>query len=190
MKRTILAASLALACLTPTAALAQEEAGTRIGLGTSFGAEMTIFNEDLLFIPLSFNNIYVPILVGESLRLEPEIGFFRYGDTDDAANVLRIGTGVFYMTWIENMELYVGFRVGLSYLFESGDDNDSRTDIYFGPAGGAEHFFADYFSLGVEIQLNYIRIGDLDRGFPGSRAQNNEHLVSTRGMILARFYFN
>jgi len=74
-----------------------------------------------------------------------------------------------------------------SYFKSPLDEWDrSKIDFYIGPALGAEYLFTKRFSLGGEIQLNFISIGQWDGDLS---AENSESVVRTKPLIFVRWYF-
>ena len=84
----------------------------------------------------------------------------------------RVGAVIAYATAIASMKLYYGINIGIilsSTSFEmTGEDSEdnSKTDFFVGPAIGGEYMFSDNFSLGGEIQINYISVGQFDEDLP------------------------
>lgn len=159
---------------------------TRLGIGISAASDVALGSSELLFVPLSLANIYIPIHVSSHFRLEPEIGLLRStfssnGFKGSATNI-RIGLGIFAQSPKEKMNFYYGLRAGVIQLFESsGGNDDSTTDFYIGPACGGEYFMNTNASLGGEVQLNYIAF---DQNGNSSYA-----VLTTRTQIFLRWYF-
>ena len=85
-----------------------------------------------------------------------------------------------------SMNYYYGIDIGAILSSQSSSSTDrSKTDFYIGPAIGGEYMFSDNFSLGGEIQVNYIKLGNFDEDSDASTS-----LVSTRGKIILRWYVN
>jgi hypothetical protein len=91
--------------------------------------------------------------------------------------------------------LYVGPRVVMiressSTSFTGSPGSSShQTNWSFGLAIGGEHFFSPHFSLGGEVQLNYISIGDTvyePSGGPTPSTSNS--MITNNGLIFIRLY--
>jgi hypothetical protein len=137
-------------------------------------------------------SIYIPVTFNE-VRLEPEIGFYRSHEedqnTESTLTMFQIGTGGFMFEQVNSTVVYYGGRVGITLITEEFSSNnanvdDSRTNFYIGPAFGAEHMFSDNFSLGGELQLLYISIGQVE----GAGSDAKENLFSTFGTLFVRWY--
>lgn len=210
MNKSILVVLLSLLFVINTnTATAGEDLDTsvhRFGVGTSFGSDNIIaYGGDgsplmAMMLPYSFTNFYFPMLLSGKIKVEPEIGFFRqsrsYGDnsysSSSSFNSFRFGMGIFYAPVVGRTVFYIGIRGGFNmYIMASESDgessDDSETDFFIGPAAGAEYFLSDHFSLGAEMQFNYISPADWSSGY-GS-GDESEYYLSTRSHVFARFYF-
>lgn len=137
--------------------------------------------------------IYVPIDFG-SFRIEPEFGLRRFsseqGDVEASETSIILGTGVFAEgATVANTVIYYGGRVGIARYSESietpaGDNDESVTDLFLGPAVGAEYYFSERFSLGGEAQLMFTAIGQEDDDDDGSAS-----LLQTGAILFVRWYF-
>ena len=166
--------------------------GTRIGLGVSLTASGG--SVDLFETVLSPASIYVPITFGK-FRIEPEFGIFRVssesgGDfpRSSTSTVLQFGTGLFAVNRIDKTLLYYGARFGLTRMSDSFDsngssDSSSRTNIYGGPALGAEYMFSEHFSLGGEAQLIYLSVGSTDDN------DDTGSVLRSRALFFSRWHF-
>ncbi len=174
-----------------------EPAKFRIGLGTSLGSETLATGDlDWMLLPISFSNFYIPMTISDLVTVEPEFGYFRYGtsdsDSESSNDLIRFGMGLFYTPIFGRTALHFGIRFGIiSYSSEYSEDGfsneESKTDFFIGPALGAEYFFSDQFSLGAEVQLNYIDIGD----WKSDEFSNgpDKYYFSNRTQVFIRFYF-
>lgn len=193
--------------------------GVHVGLGAGlspFG--LVLFDNDIVPPAQAGGGLYVPIDIGESLRVEPEVGLFRYSTsrTSDgleesaAYTSLRFGSGVFYrMALGESSGAYVGGRLGLVLNSETDENyqpdatgnetktttTESRTDLSVALAGGGEHFFTPHFSLGAEAQLGMLFQGDETREREpaeeqtGPTVETSGFVLETRSLLFARVYF-
>jgi hypothetical protein len=167
----------ALAALVAASAAQAQVPAHAIGIGVSLNPSALIMsdNESTLMLPIGFGNIYVPIIVGPHLKIEPEVGIWRTSSSfsgtgyssSSTGTMLRVGAGVFHLVRVGGgTALYVGPRVAMvrtssSSTYSSGTPSSShQTNWSLGLAIGGEHFFSPHFSLGGEVQLNYITIGD------------------------------
>ncbi|MFT3917590.1 MAG: hypothetical protein QM704_26940 [Anaeromyxobacteraceae bacterium] len=179
---TLAASLLALATpalAAPPAAQAQPVqqpagAGPKIGLGIALNSDPTFSSPA---------EILVPIILNPTIRVEPSLGIFSRnvdGGTDTRNFVL--GVGVLAGKQVAPAtELLFGGRLKLGFAkFDNGVTSDSGTDILIAGAAGAEHWFSDKFSLGLEAQLGYYALSNVSGDASG---------FFTQGALTARVYF-
>ncbi len=179
---------------------AQETAKIRTGFGVTFGKELFLFDEgdaSGLTLPFDFANVSV-VIRGTKFRLEPRLGYFRFSRSSSTS----FGSGKFtFSNWRlgalvaankikGSTNYYYGANLGLIFTsqssnFGSDSDSESKTDFFIGPAIGGEHMFSENFSLGGEIQVNYISMGEFNGE---SSIDVSQTAISTRGMIVVRWY--
>lgn len=158
-------------------------------------------------------NIYVPILISPQFRLEPSLNFARTSEetttdnttTTDTTLGFGVGIGAFY-NWSpgRHTAVYVGPRLGVQYSAQSNEvaagsttttQDISRTNIHLGVGLGGEYFFAKAFSLGGEVQLNYVIVGEPTVETSGGNDNNNngpetsESRIGTGSQVFVRWYF-
>jgi hypothetical protein len=159
----------------------------RIGFGVGFG-QTNIFGSggDLasVALPIDFSNFSV-VFRKENFRIEPSLGYFSYSSSSDndeySSSNFRIGSIFALASSRGSMNYYYGIDIGA--VFGSTTDN-SWTDFYIGAVTGGEYMFSDNFSLGGEIQLSYISIGQ-----SGDNDSNrSESFISTKSMVILRWY--
>jgi hypothetical protein len=154
-RTTTLLPLLLAAALAPAAASAQREAGRRVGLGVGIES-------------LNGGTIYVPINVGPSLRVEPQVGLLAFeGDPGDDFSRIDLGVGfLFRMPVSPAVQSYVGPRLVLSFVSDEenvggGEFQDaSGIDVRVVGALGGEYYPHPAFSFGVEAQLGFTAVGD------------------------------
>ncbi|MCK5742648.1 MAG: outer membrane beta-barrel protein [Chlorobi bacterium] len=180
--------------------------GTKIGLGISLNPASLFNSGEMMFLPVSMMNIYLPIQFGNSFRLEPEFGIYRDseiikndldGDIERIYSFYRIGLGAFKtIKPANNFLMYFGPRIGvLMVSSERNYSNDpdrtsSQNIIIIGGSVGGEYYLSDHFSLGAEVQLNFFSYGD-EEETPESQfdSESSQTVITTNGLIFARFYF-
>lgn len=168
-----------------------QEKENRIGIGVSIGRQII---EEMEYRAFEYTRFYVPIIVSSHFRLEPEIGYYRYSgsgeDWKESRKRLSIGCGIFFITRKGKVDIYYGARLGListSYFYETTTylRDESRTDFYIGPAIGGEYFFSNHFSLGGEIQINHISIGQ----WSDEIGDASESIIRIKPLVFVRWYF-
>jgi hypothetical protein len=177
----------------------------RIGFSVGFGQGFNfIGGSDLsvLTLPIDFADFSV-VIRGKNFRFEPTLGYFStssssksstsgYTSESDFSNV-RLGAIIAYAVSKGSMRFYYGIDIGVILSSESSSStapgststDESKTDFFVGPAIGGEYMFSENFSLGGEIQINYISIGQFNGS---SQTDVSQSAVSSRGKIVLRWY--
>ena len=198
-------------------ALAQtEESNVQFGFGVGMSRDFPIIlTEDFesFTLPIDFANFSF-LIRGKNFRIEPSLGYYTYstegsteyypGETyhsEYSTSNFRIGAVIAYNnSSVESMNFYYGIDVGVilisvssssssPYPYPTNQSTDlSRTDFFIGPAIGGEYMFNRYFSLGGEINVNYISVGNLSDG--DDESDTTTWLISSRGAIYVRWYVN
>ncbi|MFC2129998.1 outer membrane beta-barrel protein [Bacteroidota bacterium] len=184
---------------------------TKIGIGVSLNPTALIGNDgEMFFLPASMMNIYLPIQIGKTFRIEPEVGFYSQTsditDNDNKGRVrtnsfTRFGIGGFYtLQPAKNFQMYFGPRIGVLMTYSerdyanseyNTDSETSQTIITIGGSFGGEYFLSDYFSLGLEVQLNYFNYGEpVEKPDDYAPKDYSQSIFTTNGLIFARLYFN
>lgn len=164
----------------------------RLGFGVGFGQGYNFFGGEefsVITLPIDFTDFSVVIRT-KNFRFEPTFGYFSssYKNTisqityESSSSNLRLGTVLAYATAIASMNLYYGINTGVILSSEKNESSGSsstdrsKTDFFVGPAIGREYMFSENFSLGGEIEINYISIGNFD-----DDSDVSSSAVSTRG---------
>jgi hypothetical protein len=211
----------ALLLLFVVSANAQDDR-TRFGFGVGVGMNSLLGSPDegdfsVLSIPASFAN-FTFVIRGKSFRIEPNFGFFSISQDTDyeeddgitykqemSSSNFRVGAVIAYATAIGATNLYYGLNIGIisssasidekwSGYGQSGTESDkgSKTDFAIGGAIGGEYMFSDNFSLGGEIQINYISVGQFDWKLDEGVTKNDvsTSIISTNAIVMLRWYVN
>lgn len=200
MPRASLAALLLIAGGLPLAAQDAPAASTepqvgKWGIGVSL-SPTALFLDDAGFLPIGFNNFLIPIRVGVGMTIEPEFGLFRSssnsGGGSSSFNNLRLGIGLLMpLTEREALRPYTGARLGVSRNKATSNFGVSQTtrqnSWYISGVLGAQHFFSRHFSLGGEVQLTRINVGEETGG--GAPPGNDQSFVTTAGLVMLRWFF-
>ncbi|WP_242341180.1 MULTISPECIES: outer membrane beta-barrel protein [Anaeromyxobacter] len=128
--------------------------------------------------------VYAPINVAPTLRIEPSLGVLtqdRPAGQVDRSDV-TVGVGVFYVQRLAApFDLYMGGRFKLNFASrDNGTNDESGTDVILAAAIGGEHYLTTNFSLGAEAQLGFRSDSD---------ASGDSSGVFTTGLAFLRFYF-
>ena len=184
-----------------------EDNNVQFGFGVSLSSELSMYSVygeigvyQIITQPINMANFSM-IIKGSFFRFEPSIGYYTissdysepgYGYEKSNSNIRLGAVLALNNDPIESVDFYYGIDFGFilsSYSRTSsgsGESTDeSKTDFFIGPAVGGEYMFNKHFSLGGEINLNYISIGHYD-----SEGDYASWAISTRGMIFLRWYVN
>ena len=199
MSTTSRVAAMCLLFATPL--LAQETQPTakepvRVGIGVSLNPAIILI-PTTGFLPFGISNFLIPIKVGKTATLEPEIGIFRtseeQGGTTQSLSSWRVGLGVLFdMKTRDLLTPYAGARFGFSRTKEDDSATETTQSSWFmGAVLGAQHFFSPHFSLGGEIQLVRTSIGDADvsPAPPFPIPESSQSAISTSGLVILRWFF-
>lgn len=170
---------------------AQEESTNKYG----FGVNLYSNRFGSLFSNTDLTSFYVTMQVGETFRIEPEIGLLSVSIDENNGDKIsfseaKLGLGLFYVVNPnKTTSLFVGPRIGFLRYAETEDESGSEesmsaTDFYIGLCTGAEHHFSKHFSLGGEIQLEYIKCGKI------SSTSDSIKSFGHNALLTVRWYFN
>ncbi len=170
----------------------------QFGIGVGVASSGTIITNSTTQdgeVDLSPTSIYLTFR-NKAFRLEGEFGILRLSATDSEEEDFRFsrtgfhfGLGVFYSKNNASSNLYLGARIGRifnneTYKDGSYDEEDKRDDTFIAPTLGFEYNFDSHFSLGGEVQVNYLLFGNVD-----SEDTSEYSILRTRTIIFVRYYF-
>ncbi|HEX9399105.1 MAG TPA: hypothetical protein VF912_03255 [Anaeromyxobacter sp.] len=203
MKISLRAAAAVAALALSAPALAQQQtaqgAHPRVGLGVSMnssllGPVVTLGAAD--FAPPS--NLYVPIYLSPSFRLEPQIGWLSVhddgSDTTDSAFALGVGA-LFVKPVAAATNLYGGARLVSTWLKDEQRagtfvERLTRRNTTLAGVFGGEWLPSAWFSIGIEAQLEFTAIGDPKlRTAAGTATGQGGSAKATEGLLFMRVYF-
>lgn len=181
----------------------------KVGIGASVNASSIItFNggSSSLVYPIGFMNILIPISF-EQFRLEPEFGDYAMTSEETSAsitstdryNIIRMGLAAHYVhSFGDQSQFYIGPRVTFFMVnSNSAATNDPTeeernwTDILIGASLGGEYLFSSHFSLGAEVQMNYISHGNPEvKPEPMVATEESGSILSNNAALIIRWYFN
>lgn len=177
------------------------------------------FLQTVPLVNISAIVFYVPINVTDKFRLEPSIGLFSMTTTNsdvsststDASTVTTVGIRGTYRSNLSNsLDLYVGPRLELGFISSKNDysytapgtisgskSSSTETDVTVGAVVGAECFPIRKFSIGGEINLNYVSFGNPDNNevyFPPpayptiNTNKRDQYAIYTGALLFVRWY--
>lgn len=195
--RFALAALAALAVSSPASAQQQRpRVGVGVGLGTFDFNVSALANGFPAAVP---DSIYVPIALGPTFRIEPQIGVATLNQDTGynpsvETSVVSIGLGAFWLIPAsDQLDVYVGGRVvrtsyssKLKFDPPRGTETTDGADMRIIPAVGGEFSLHPRFSLGAEVQLQLVSFGDRTVSTGGTVPGGSG--VQTAGLVFARVY--
>lgn len=126
-------------------------------------------------------DIVIPFWISSTFKLSPAVSFIS---VSDAGRDYSIGFILNKYLKKSKVSPFIGLRGGL--LIASPDQGDSVTDSVIGVSFGGEYFIDNFFSFGLEAQLN-ASISDNKStrfGNPGGS------IINTSMAIFGSIYFN
>lgn len=196
MKNTLRAA-VALALLASSAPAPAQEAQPRLGLGLSMNTTLigSLFSGG---VTAPATQLYVPVYVTRNIRLEPSIGWV-YG-TDDEQDVtdstFALGIGALYVAPLRaQTQLYAGLRLASIWMEDqdrvfTSTETTTQQNTVVAAVLGAEYLPVPWFSVGVEGQIEYVAVGDIETESGGTTSsEDGGSLTSTQGLFFLRAYF-
>lgn len=201
--RLLSTAVLALLLALPAPARAQIDVDdAHIGVGVMLSDIRTIFTGGVETGSIPIPSFLVSVDVGETLRIEPVVGFTRVrseanfpgGDSQESTvTAFRLGVGVFARSLRDETGLYYGARVGYNRasMDEGGEgESESVGGFFVGPTVGGSYFFSEYLSIGGDVELRYARFNrEEDIGIAGETAEYTTSTISMRPSLVVRFFF-
>jgi hypothetical protein len=119
-------------------------------------------------------SVYATVNLGESFRLEPNLGYWYIGKGASAASIVtgavepnggyavQVGLGGFYVVRpLRPLAIYGGARIGMIFsgtsatLLDQTSVSASASDLYVSPTLGIEWSIVRAFSVGAEAQMAF-----------------------------------
>jgi hypothetical protein len=190
---------------------------TRIGFGVSL--EKTLIElypqsntgSAQLFdiLPVGFTTFSIPILIGGKTRIEPEIGYVRFGssaegqglDYENSSTMLQLALGISGGKRVDNLLYSFGVKAGIvrqsstskyEDLGQATESETSQLNFHIGPILGAEYFFISGLSLGAQVGFSYVHVGELDvesDDLPEEEPEISRHIIGNNAKITLRWYY-
>ncbi len=129
--------------------------------------------------------ILIPVWVGEKTVIAPAFEL-KFGEKIGTDFAVGLATRMYLKT--EKLCPYYGFKLGALVNIPSSAneiDTETKIDLVGGLAFGAEYFFVDNFSVGVELQGNITKSGTNSARFGNPGGIN----FNTGTMVIATIYF-
>jgi hypothetical protein len=168
------------------------------------GSAMDMSSVDIL--PVDFTTFSIPVLISGHASVEPEFGFVRsstshensIGESESSFSILQLGLGMSGVKKVENLLYTFGIKAGISrvssYSKSSGSEYKMRQlNFHFGPVLGVEYFFVPKLSMGAQVGVSYIKIGDREIDYDDIINEEDESsdqfMIGNNGRISLRWYY-
>jgi hypothetical protein len=145
-----------------------QEGGFETKVGLSASLQSTQFD------------IMVPIWASDHFSIAPAFGAVW---ADEGGSDIHLGLVPRFFFHKDKIAPYVGARIGL--LIAAPKGGESTTDVITGVAFGGEYFLDEYFSFGVESQINVTISSEKSARF-GNPGKAN---LNTAAAVFATVYF-
>ncbi|HVO72865.1 MAG TPA: hypothetical protein VMT35_02480 [Ignavibacteriaceae bacterium] len=176
-----------------------------MGVGISLNPNFIFTNSENVYYSLTNPTSFYLIFNISNIRFEPEFGYYTYSNDynydrsseTQAYSTLRTGLRIFCEIIMESsFKLYAGPRLGLIFTSSkfsyTGAEEEKTTELDFisGICTGGEYLFSQHFSIGGEVQLNYIILGEPESSHPGfSSSSRSASETGTNTEVFFRWYF-
>lgn len=184
---------------------------SKIGFGISFNPLLAMDDNKEALFPKSYANFYLPVQDTTYFMYEFEFGIqsqsSEIADANDSTtkstnSLISFGIGGFYTFQPEkSVNIYIGPRISIALLFTEEEyyansnnalsSDISQTILNVGAVFGGEYYLSNYFSLGLEAQLNVFTFFEPNI-IPSENSYKayRKNQISTNWLIFARIYFN
>jgi hypothetical protein len=129
--------------------------------------------------------IMLPVWISNDIVLAPVFDL-KYAESIGTDFNLGLVSKFYFKN--EKVSPYFGLRVGTAINLPSHDnevETGNKIDLIGGPAFGAEYFFDEHFSFGIELQGNLTKSDEYSYRFGNPDGLN----FNTATMIYASIYF-
>ena len=125
-------------------------------------------------------DIIVPVWISNSIKIAPAVSYISVSDVGSDFSI-----GVILNSYFRRAKVspYIGFRAGTLIL--SPENGDSVGDTILGASFGGEYFIDDYFSFGIEAQVNVSMSDEKSNRFGNPDGTN----INTGMAVFGSIYF-
>lgn len=137
----------------------ENEKSLKFGIAATMETSSDVFEDGFhRYTDIGFSKILLPVIFKSLVKIEPEIGY-RSGDGKYVDYKLwQIGLGIFYYSKYNDINIYLGPRIGFeklsSPLYNIDDEMETTTSYNYGLTLGSEYFLSKHFSIGSDVQIN------------------------------------
>lgn len=165
--------------------------------------------------------IYFPVMLAKNFRIEPRFGIYSFSNESTSSGaptqpdkstytLTDIGLAAEYVIPAgEKFQLYAGARGNLNFISYSSSGysfiggpapvlvtgDETETDVLVSALFGAEYLPMKGFSIGGEVDFNYVSYGNPDLtitpppAYLSTTSTLTRSLVSTGALFFVRWYF-
>jgi len=118
------------------------------------------------YTDIGFSKILFPVIYDSKIKFQPEIGYRSRESKDSYSynySMWQFGLGIFYYTKYEEINIYIGPKIGFEELISKTiGEKEKNSDYYhYGIVIGSEYFLSKNFAFGGELQINKYFIDKL-----------------------------
>ena len=150
---------------------AQQDRAGKIGIG--YSGNLSSYS----------NELGISIFASNEFSLEPQIGFQSIDIKDNSATAWKLGLGFLYRLNDFVVTPYIGAR--FKYNMVSGG-GETYGDFIVSAVFGGEYFVSEWFSVGAEMKLNYVKTDD---DFSPTYDIAKASIFETEQVLNIRLYF-
>lgn len=130
------------------------------------------------------NELGMIFFASNEFSIEPQVGFQSIDITDNSSTLWKLGLGFQYRLRNFVVTPYLGLRFKDNFFSGGGK---TYSDLILSAVFGGEYFVSDWFSVGAEMRLNYVKTDD---DFSPTYNIANANIYETEQVLNIRVYFN
>jgi hypothetical protein len=150
---------------------AQQDRAGKIGIGYSGN------------LSAHSNELGMSFWVSDLITIEPQVGFQSVDIKDNSATAWKLGLGCLYRFNDFGVSPYIGARIK-DNLVSGG--SKTYSDLILSLAFGGEYFVSEWFSVGAEMRLNYVKT---DKEFSPVYGISDASIYESEQVLNIRLYF-
>lgn len=174
----------------------------KFGMGGGLGFSTAIYDEYGYYGYTIPTKVVMPVQIFKYFRFEPvfSLSVSKYNDNDESDTFTNfMGGGGFFFTYpFDSAMIIAGARIeGGIYVVKKEDESEGETSkrhrgVFLAePVIGADYFLNSHFSIGCEITLSILYLGENKYDNTENYVDEGEtaFMIRTGGTLFFRFYF-
>jgi hypothetical protein len=129
------------------------------------------------------NELGMSIFATGDFSIEPQIGFKSIDIEDNSSTIWKLGLGFLYRLNNFVVTPYIGARVRYNMVSGGGE---TYGDLILSAVFGGEYFVSEWFSVGAEMKLNYVKT---DEDYSPTYQIANSTIFESEQVLNIRLYF-